>query len=47
MHLGAMSVDQALTQPEKSLNNWRLVARDQWEVAGISTSDTGEWLVQR
>lgn len=44
LHLGSLGVpvQDALSQAEKALNNWRESVRDQWTVAGITTSDTGE-----
>lgn len=41
LRIGGMSVEDALAQPQKSLNNWRTHVKDLWNVAGICSGTTG------
>jgi non-lysosomal glucosylceramidase len=40
LHLGT-SVQEALSQPKKSLENWRSILRDLWNVPGVADQESG------
>jgi len=41
IHLGGISIDEALAQPMKSLENWRTRMKDLWNIAGVADQNTG------